>query len=201
METITKEDTLIIKGIAIVLVIIAHLGQVLHISMLNPLGSTGVCLFLFISGYGLGRSFERNGRNQYLTKRAIKVLIPYISSVCLFLVWQLIIHNSINWRTILQYICLIDLPQGSFWYLRLLLYWYVVFYFLSYVYEKEKLLLVCMCIASFAVIFFNDLNRLYVWQFASFPIGIIACKRKNELNKVLDIISRGGGYGSLFVQS
>lgn len=65
---ISKEDTQLLKGLAILMVIVEHLGQVLHIAALNPLGPIGVCLFLFISGYGLSYSYEKNGRNGYLKK-------------------------------------------------------------------------------------------------------------------------------------
>ena len=50
---ISKEDTRILKGLAISIVIVEHLGRVLHIGALNPLGPIGVFLFFFISGYGL----------------------------------------------------------------------------------------------------------------------------------------------------
>ena len=47
---ITKEETQLLKGIAILLVVFEHIGQVFHLSVLNPLGPIGVCLFLFVSG-------------------------------------------------------------------------------------------------------------------------------------------------------
>lgn len=53
----SKEDTQILKGLAISMVIVQHLGQVFHIVALNPLGPIGVCIFLFISGYGLSCSY------------------------------------------------------------------------------------------------------------------------------------------------
>lgn len=81
---ISKEDTQLLKGLAILMVIVEHLGQVLHIAALNPLGPIGVCLFLFISGYGLSYSYEKNGRNGYLKKRVLKVYVPYLVSVIIF---------------------------------------------------------------------------------------------------------------------
>ena len=47
---ISKEETQLLKGLAIIMVLVEHLGQVLHISALNPLGPVGVCIFLFVSG-------------------------------------------------------------------------------------------------------------------------------------------------------
>lgn len=81
---ISKEDTQILKELAISMVIVQHLGQVFHIVALNPLGPIGVCIFLFISGYGLSCSYKKNGRNKYFSKRVLKVYIPYLVSVAIF---------------------------------------------------------------------------------------------------------------------
>lgn len=126
---ISKEDTQILKGLAILMVIVEYLGQVLHIAALNPLGPIGVCLFLFISGYGLSCSYEKNGKNRYFSKRVLKVYIPYLVSIILFCVWSCFIGNALTVRTIFEYVMLKNLPQGSFWYLQLLFYWYVIFFF------------------------------------------------------------------------
>lgn len=190
---ISKEDTQFLKGLAILMVIVEHLGQVLHIAALNPLGPIGVCLFLFISGYGLSYSYEKNGRNGYLKKRVLKVYVPYLVSVIIFSVWSLCIGNTLSIRKFFDYTMLIDLPQGSFWYLRLLFYWYIVFFLLTFLFKNQRVLIIALCIASISIIIYSGFNRLYVWQFASFPAGIIAYKNKQLICTCTENV-RGGEW-------
>ena len=58
-----KEYTLYIKGIAILLVILGHMG------VIDCGGAIGVHMFLIISGYGIAISLENNGVKKYLSKR------------------------------------------------------------------------------------------------------------------------------------
>ncbi len=195
---ISKEDTKLLKGIAITMVIVEHLGQVFHINVLNPLGPIGVCLFLFISGYGLSCSYEKNGRARYFSKRVMKVYIPYLVSIGLFAGWSFFIGNVLTVGDIFNYAILVDLPQGSFWYLRLLFYWYIVFFFLTFIFENKKLLLFALCVLTIAITIYSGFNRLYIWQFASFPAGVIVSKHRSIMRKFSKNI-RGGAL--LFIAS
>lgn len=181
---ISKEDTQILKGLAILMVIVEHLGQVLHITALNPLGPIGVCLFLFVSGYGLSCSYKKNGRNKYFSKRILKVYIPYLVSIAIFSIWSYFIGKTLTVKAIFSYAILKELPQGSFWYLQLLFYWYMVFYFLTFLFDNEKVLATALCVATFVITVYSGFNRLYVWQFASFPAGIIISKNKQMTFKI-----------------
>lgn len=72
MQSISREQTDVIKGIAIACVIIAHLGCQLT-RLTTPLGGIGVALFLIVSGYGLSLSYEKgkrsgDGLKKYWTK-------------------------------------------------------------------------------------------------------------------------------------
>lgn len=56
---ITKQQTTVLKAVSIIMVVIEHIGQVNNIGFLNPLGPIGVFVFLFLSGYGLYKSFKK----------------------------------------------------------------------------------------------------------------------------------------------
>lgn len=192
---ISKEDTQILKGLAISMVIVEHLGQVLHIGALNPLGPIGVCLFLFISGYGLSCSYKKNGRNKYFSKRILKVYIPYLASIAIFSIWSYFIGKTLTVKAIFGYAILKELLQGSFWYLQLLFYWYVVFHFLTFLYDNEKALVTALCVATLVITVYSGFNRLYVWQFASFPAGVMVSKHK----ELIDRTSKNAGGGGLLL--
>lgn len=189
---ISKEDTQILKGLAISMVMVEHLGQVLHIAALNPLGPIGVCLFLFVSGYGLSCSYKKNGRNKYFSKRILKVYIPYLVSIAIFSIWSYFIGKTLTVKAIFGYAILKELPQGSFWYLQLLFYWYMVFYFLTFLFDNEKALATALCVATFVITVYSGFNRLYVWQFASFPAGVMVSKHKEPIDKPSKIAGGGG---------
>lgn len=193
---ISRDETNALKGIAILMVIVEHIGQAFNIGMMNPLGPIGVCLFLFLSGYGLSRSYQDKGRNKYFQKKIIKVYIPYVVAVIIFLIWSVVICEPKSITTALQYFVLLKLPQGSYWYLILLFYWYVVFYFLTFAFKSDKKLVLLMVLASVGIIWIKDFNRLYVWQFCSFPLGVIAAKYPSNTDRVFSPskhrIIRGG---------
>lgn len=182
---ITRDETTALKGIAILMVIVEHIGQAFNIGVVNPLGPIGVFLFLFLSGYGLTCSYQSNGRKGYFKRKILKVYLPYVMAVILFLVWSAIIGTQNDLSTVLQYFVLLKLPQGSYWYLILLFYWYVVFYILTFVFDKDRALIPLMLIASLGIIWLEGFSRLYVWQFASFPLGILTAKYPEKAKKIL----------------
>ena len=59
-----------IKGLAILMVILGHLNTEFYDwRFMQPFGSMGVALFLFISGYGLTKSFENKRLDGFFKKR------------------------------------------------------------------------------------------------------------------------------------
>lgn len=185
MELISRRETQILKGIAILMVIVEHIGQAFHIGVVNPLGPIGVFLFLFLSGYGITCSYYKNGLKRYFSKKIIKVYIPYAFTIILFLLWRLSINEMPSVSSIIRYFVLAELPQGSYWYLILLFYWYFVFFLLSPLLKKWPLIMLIMLVASFLITGFEGFSRGYVWQFVSFPLGVyIGEQREAEFLKI-----------------
>lgn len=76
---LTLTDTTILKGIAILMVVVGHIGQAIPgLRVFTPLGATGVGVFLVCSGYGIEKSFEKGGRYKYWYKRIVNVWLPYV---------------------------------------------------------------------------------------------------------------------------
>lgn len=91
---LSKESTMELKGIAILFVILGHMGYQ------GVLGVVGVHIFLVVSGYGIYYSFKRNGFENFWNKRILSVYVPY-------LVWQ--IPSMIIRRIMNQNITLTDI--------------------------------------------------------------------------------------------
>ena len=65
-KTISKNDSLIAKGVAIIAVIISHLPRITDLptifeSAMHPFGYLGVSIFLVLSGYGITVSVNSTG--------------------------------------------------------------------------------------------------------------------------------------------
>lgn len=63
---ISKDSSTVMKGLAVIAVILSHLPRVINFpgfieSMLHPLGYLGVAVFLCLSGYGCAMSIIRGG--------------------------------------------------------------------------------------------------------------------------------------------
>lgn len=61
-----------IKGMAILIIIMGHLGNIFGVRVFNPLGSCGVAIFLFCSGYGLQKSYYKKNLKNYWKKRFLQ---------------------------------------------------------------------------------------------------------------------------------
>lgn len=169
---ISREDGSIIKAIAILLIVCQHVGQAFKISAVNPLGPIGVFLFLFMSGYGLTCSIIAKGREHYILNKVKKVYLPYAFSVVIFvLIQRLFFQNKISILGLCKYLSLYSLPQGSHWYMQLILLWYIAFWFLSFFLKKTSGIF-GTGIASILVLVGMRWNISAVWQVFSFPLGI-----------------------------
>ena len=191
----SKQDTDIVKGIAILMVIISHIGQAFGVGFINPLGPIGVFLFLFISGYGLTVSYviKKNNFKGYIKKRFKKVYVPYILTVIMFVFWQIFQHVEITYVDLADYLLLIKLPQGSYWYLVLAFYWYFAFIVVIQLAPKGWKQASLLIFFSVVIILLRGFNRLYVWQLFSFPLGMCAARYQNMAQKILHRFQGIGG--------
>ena len=128
---ITKESTLEIKGIAILMVIIGHVSSRYGSSVLNYMGAFGVALFLFISGYGLVMSYNKNGLNNFFKKRFINVFIPYVAITTIWIIFDLIKGKIYSLKTYVLLLIGFDYNRTideTMWYISIILLWYIIFY-------------------------------------------------------------------------
>ncbi len=116
----SREQSTIIKGVAIILMLIYHLGNILGIQGLDNIvystlsnASHPVNYFLIVSGYGLYYVFNQRGISlKYMFRRTMKlyiafwiVLLVFVFGLgsCLYpgrfsLPWDMVLLNFIGWR-------------------------------------------------------------------------------------------------------
>ena len=97
-EIVSKYRTLLM-GIAIITILIFHFVEDCHSANHNYeglirlykicIGSSGVDIFLLLSGFGLYYSFKKNDNiKEFYTKRFTKILIPYLIVAILYLITE-----------------------------------------------------------------------------------------------------------------
>ena len=116
--------TTYLRCIAIIFVIIQHIGTKIETSIFTPLGGIGVAIFLFISGYGLNESFKKKKLSSFWKNKFMRVILPcwiveFISAIIHF--------DQFNINSFINHLLCIDIN----WFIRYLIYWYVIFYISS----------------------------------------------------------------------
>ena len=129
---LNKSESLEIKGLATCFVILAHLTNLIiesdtaylkPLEMFTVFGGMGVLLFFFVSGYGIYKGYaEKKPSTDFLKKRAINVIMPYLIMKLFFALISVIVgaeEFSLK-NTILGFL--------SDWFIDVILIQYVIFY-------------------------------------------------------------------------
>lgn len=141
-----------IMGIAAISIILFHFSNEckaanLHYYpwnefILNFISSSGVDIFLILSGYGLYYSFKKNNNvKEFYTKRFIKILIPYIIFCLPSIIIRYIFMEAGNLIHVFNnffFVTLFTEGQTWFWYILLILICYAVFPQIYNFIEKPK---------------------------------------------------------------
>lgn len=168
---ISKTETNVIKAISIISVIICHFyGWIYKSTGIFPviagsLAQGGVFLFLFLSGYGICKSFRQSGLESYWKKRLVKIYIPFIIVVMpqfILEVWKYKsnIDDMYIASTVLSAIGLYpnNLLDGTLWFVCFILLEYFIFYLLC----KLKLSIKYICILG-GILSYILLKWQFVW--------------------------------------
>lgn len=78
IKPMSKEHFQYIKGIAILAVMIGHIGNFSGKTWFTPFGGIGVAMFLFCSGYGVMKSFQAKGLRHFWKNKLITVYCPFV---------------------------------------------------------------------------------------------------------------------------
>ena len=165
-DWLSKDTTTAMKGFAILLVIIAHVGHDgFGIRPFVPLGCFGVAIFLILSGYGLMESYHRNGLTGFWKKRLLRILTPYLIWVGFYSLYRVLLHQP--------------LPLGHirYWFVEYIILWYISFYFVLRFSPKYKWPV--MLVIAFLLFWFN--SCLQAQQSLSFLIGIWISENKERI--------------------
>lgn len=195
MSELTKTVSLILKGIAIVLVIVSHVAGMFQIRYFTPLGGIGVAIFLLLSGYGLTESRKNNGLQFFWRKRLCAVWIPYFFVEIVFILNL----NKFSVGDIFKDLSLITPRLSQIWFLRYLLLCYLVFWLVNkWGAERYR---IWIMLAIFVVSIFI-LREIAAEQALSFWCGCYLAERKEKIPKLKSnmVIWLLMGVGALFLK-
>lgn len=181
---LSLEKTITLRGIAIICVILGHL------KLLN-IASFGVGIFLFLSGFGLTLSTEKNGLCGFWRKRVFKIWLPYFVVYLLGLMIDCFLYNkTYQLLDVLCSIIGINLSpklDASMWYIGYLILWYILFYCCFRYFNNKYYILV----GAFVILGIS-LSPLCMkaagafWYFLEFPLGCF-CAWNYEKIKMIEI--------------
>ena len=184
---ISREESRILKGIAILSVIFWH-GCLYHAFndvpvLKNPLISWyfchgGMSLFLILSGYGLYESYVAKGLVFFWDNKISKIYLHAAFIQCVGVLIALITRKKMA-ISILEILCIsaTNHIDGNMWYLSYLLFLYLLFYVFFKFFSQGKL---SMCL--FMMIYLATMPlMIQTWEFCnycviSFAIGVLAAK-------------------------
>jgi len=175
IDFFSRHHTDVIKGIAIIMIVVAHIGNFSGVRYFTPLGGIGVALFLICSGFGLYKSYGKNGLDGFFKKRLSKILIPYWFAVVFY---YMISPSEFSVFNFIKNVLLINV-NSYWWFIQFILILYIVFY-LVFRFVPDNMRMVTLWILSF--IFFLSV-RQYLWseQAFSFAIGVSLAKYNKGL--------------------
>lgn len=157
-----------LRGIAILLIMVGHVSGTMNTVVFSPLASTGVALFLIISGYGLNESYKKHGLEHFWRKKVLRVLLPYsFVFICLALYKQ-------DWSPMNWILNLLGL-QTSYWFIAFIVKCYIIFWLSSLLLPKYRI--ATMIVLSIGLLMWGD--GLEAPQAFSFVLGVIISKIAN----------------------
>lgn len=150
---LSKEQTVSLKGIAIVFVLFTHISHSPYRLSALP-GALGVCTFLVLSGFGLHRSYRAHELKGFLSKRSRTVLVPYwlVVIVLATMRWE-----SVEAMELILLGSLASFPEGIHgWFLQMMIPLYVVFYISFRCFRTPRQQALALFLASSLLWFFPN---------------------------------------------
>ncbi|MDO8339213.1 MAG: acyltransferase family protein [Candidatus Burarchaeum sp.] len=160
----------VLRGIAIILIVLWHAvrGFSIPFSPMEP-GQIGVWMFLFLSGYGICRSYGLSNidARKYLVKRFRRVVIPYwtvltaVIAALLFFMPSYFSSKSAQLAIPLNYLLMVFSPYDIVvvgWFVTYIVMWYLVYLGVSKLPLRDELKMGLMLFGIPALVYFGGGN-------------------------------------------
>ena len=181
------------RGVAIIMVMIVHFanwnyqGPLSEIwkGMVSSFGIYGVDIFFMLSGYGLVKSYEKNGIDRrFVTRRILNSYVPYlliIGSLSIF------VDKNIDGP-----MAVLDLLIGqNFWFMRVLFAFYLMFMVIYRIGFLKEIFLTAAVLALTCYLYLTSHADFWYLSNGAFLIGVYAATiEKKYGDKVKEFMVR-----------
>jgi peptidoglycan/LPS O-acetylase OafA/YrhL len=192
MKFMNKDFTMGLKGFSILTVVWAHSGARLGVGGIQFIAGVGVALFLICSGYGLERSYQKNGLKSFWKKRIMNVAIPFWIVEMI----GLLITGNFSVKAYSKDFIFIKPATAYGWFMGYIIICYIFFWGVKVVSQrlsltdKQEMLLMMLLFALLFIyestISINlDMPFLKARQMLSFSFGVLIGKYKKEIEKFI----------------
>ena len=202
-DYIAPKESLYIKGIFVILVLLSHFSGYIVLSdsladysfniIRGYLGQFIVTMFFFYSGYGIFESVKRKGKlyiQSFPKKRLFFVWLSFAVCVNFFLIGGWLLGNTFSSKQIvLSYIAWDNLGNSN-WFMFVTFGIYVIF-FCVYIFAKDTqslkgLLSFTILIGLFSVVLFLVKEKYWWWDTAiCFPLGMWFSRYKMQIEEYI----------------
>ncbi len=182
---ISKQQTTLLKGIAIFIVIVSHICYK-NFDNYHYIGPISVWIFLILSGYGLTASAEKNGISKYY-QRYIKIIIPYwVFSIFKLIFVGIIFQQTFSIKQLFSIMFFFDIGRDldpTMWFVLFILFWYTIFLLTQLFVKNQKWQLIILLLGSVSIVFIDE-----YWLFYSiaFPVGVFLKREERWLVPLKD---------------
>lgn len=197
---ISKNNTLALKGLAILVVMLGHLVNVNKTSLpyeLRFFAAFSVSIFLIISGYGLTISTKHNGLNGFFKKRLKAVWYPYaIATIFVSVWWGIIINDPIAVIRNITFIEPKNPIDATMWFIYYIVFWYISFFFINCIAKNKFVRILLFLSISYVIKNYQIIPQYELLQFPfqlhafSFSLGVILGETNDifKENKKLNVL-------------
>lgn len=194
----TLDSTLVLKGLAIILLLLGHISQQCTVGS-NALSyrmtaNAAVIIFLFVSGVGLAKKYQLRVNKQFLLKRIKKLAMPVWLSLLLFIAlnFLLIGHRDPVGQLVLNFcgIFWTQFPNNPCWFITYILFLYAVYFMVALLpvnrITQVAVLFLLPFIVAWLIIETGAIGYFALWPQYSlvFSVGIVCGLTASQLQKL-----------------
>jgi hypothetical protein len=202
MEMLSRTNTLALRGVAAIGIVVFHILLGYAISpFFNMWGGFFVALFLILSGYGLEESFRQNGLDGFWRKRIDKVLLPTAFFICAYnFLFPYLSPDGDPSPEASMHNCLDELLyiKPTFWFVFFIAKCYVVYWLGSRFLKGRLRLLFFVACALVCLNLQAPCGHLEAEQSFSFLAGVLLSMNKTRLETLSDKEIKRGMFLLLF---
>ncbi len=188
-----KDSSLELRGVGMIMIVLTHatVGAPLNASFFwSVTGIVGVALCFFLSGYGLFKSWKKkeNYLQEFLPKRFVRVLSPYIIVYAIFVASCILLKEKLPLTRAFFELVTLQMGRSPLWYMKVQLLLYLLFYISFRFSKQEHMKIIMLALSTFAYYFIAILLDIPDYWYNTclfFPLGLILARYEKQLFPIL----------------